>query len=59
MQSFQMFAGSCVHLSSHVQATAGICSSLGGVGMLPKGCQCAPDIRRLYFLGKASVQILH
>lgn len=41
MQSFQMFAGSCVHLSSQVPATAGICSSLGGMDMPPKGCQCS------------------
>lgn len=24
-----------------------------------KGCQCAADTRRMYFLGKTSVQILH
>lgn len=59
MQSFQMLVCSSVHLSSHVLGTAGTCSSLGGRIMPPKGCQCAPDTRRMHFLGKTSVQILH
>lgn len=59
MQSFQVLAGSSVHLSSHALVTAGDCSSLGCMIMTPEGCQCAPVTRRLHFLGKMSVQILH
>lgn len=58
-ESFQMLAGSSVYLSSHVLATAGTCPSLGCMIMTPKGRQCAPDTRRLHFLGKMSLQILH
>lgn len=50
---------SSVHLSSHALVTAGDCSSLGCMIMTPEGCQCAPVTRRLHFLGKMSVQILH
>lgn len=59
IQNFQMLAGSSVHLSHHVLVIAGTCSSLVGMIMPPKRCQYAPDTRRLHFLGKASVQILH
>lgn len=59
MQSVQMLAGSSVYLSARVLATAGTYPFLGGMIMTPEGCQCAPDTRRLHFLGKASVRILH
>ena len=59
VQRFQVLPGSSVHLSSHALVTAGDCSSLGCMIMTPEGCQCAPVTRRLHFLGKTSVQILH